>query len=443
MNPDSANHIYFVGIGGIGMSALARYFFATGKQVSGYDRHRSELCEALEAEGMEIHYSDSPDLIPTDIDYVVYTPAIPDSHQELQSLKNSDLPVLKRSEVLGRLVNERQSIAVAGTHGKTTISTMVAYIMSNSALGCTAFLGGISSNFDSNYHHSSDDWFVVEADEYDRSFHRLNPQHALISSIDPDHLDVYEDHTKMVRAFVEFADQSESLLIRKDLEQHINRTHSSYSITDEADYMASNIRIESGSYVFSLRGKASIDNIELGLPGRHNVENAVAAAAICHELGIGGNIIRDSLSLFKGVQRRFDVRIKTDSLVFVDDYAHHPVEISSCLNSVKELFPNKKITAVFQPHLYTRTRDFAEEFAASLDLADELILLPIYPAREKEIEGVSSQLILDKVSISRKNILAKNEFLFYLKSTPPEVLVTLGAGDISELLYDIEKTLQS
>jgi UDP-N-acetylmuramate--alanine ligase len=446
------SRIYFLGAGGIGMSALARYFNALGKKVAGYDKTPSALTSQLIKEGIDIHFNDSVDNIPElyrkkEDTLVVITPAIPDNHDELNFFRKNAFIMLKRAEVLGLITRNKKSIAIAGTHGKTTITTMISWILSHTKESCSAFLGGISKNFNSNLvWHSQSEWVVVEADEYDRSFLQLYPYAAVITSMDADHLDIYGNLQELQKSFGEFIAQVKEngfLVIKKGLPMNksgLNCRVFTYSMNENADYRASAIRLEKAVYTFDVSTPSGIiRSVSLNHPGLLNIENAVAAIAVTHQLGCGEDIIRNSLAGFSGSQRRFDYILKTDNLVFIDDYAHHPREIEATLKSVRELYPGKHITGVFQPHLYTRTRDLAVDFARSLSLLDELILLEIYPAREKPIRGISADSILRHVTIKDKMICKKSALVDVLKQKHVEVLVTMGAGDIDRCIEPIKK----
>jgi UDP-N-acetylmuramate--alanine ligase len=448
------SNIYFLGIGGIGMSALARYFSQTGKNVAGYDRTPTPLTRQLSAEGILIHYDDSVDLIPQDFNdphktLVILTPAIPRDHSEYNYLKDNGFEIIKRSQMLGLITSGHKTVAVAGTHGKTTVSTMIAWIMSNSKAGCSAFLGGISKNFNGNLvTRENSEWMVTEADEFDRSFLQLHPYAGVITAMDPDHLDIYGNAESMFEAFNSYAGQIDrnGILLMKEglpLDEKVRPAHTyTYSLSGAGDFHAINIRLENRRYTFDLKGPfASIQDISLEHPGVVNVENAVAASAVCTLLGVDDNTIRESLARFSGILRRFDYQIKTEDLVYIDDYAHHPREIEATLVSVRKLYPDKKITGIFQPHLYTRTRDFAEGFARSLSLLDRLILLDIYPARELPIEGVQSEMIFRDVTIKNKVLCKKEDVLSLLEKSQIEVLITLGAGDIDKLVVPIRQLL--
>jgi UDP-N-acetylmuramate--alanine ligase len=453
VNIDSINNVYFVGIGGIGMSSIARYFNSIGKNVAGYDRVKKELTNKLISEGIDIHFEDNVDLIDkkyknSDSTLVVYTPAIPNTNKELSYFATNEFVVKKRSEVLGLLCNSKQGIAIAGTHGKTTISTMIAHLLKQSDIGCSAFLGGISKNFNSNYLVDIDSKkIVIEADEFDRSFLTLFPDIAVISSIDADHLDIYENADNLKKSFEQFANQINNngkLIIKKGLEINLLKVKEIdvyyYSLKEKADFYAENIKIENGLYIFDfITPDSRIDNIRLGLAGIINVENAIAALSIAYLSGVESTDMKKALASFNGILRRFDYQIRNKNFVYIDDYAHHPIELKAIINSVREIYYDKKITGVFQPHLYSRTRDFVDEFAESLDLLDEIILLDIYPAREMPINGISSKIIFDKLKTKNKILCKKDELLNILKIKNPEVLLTLGAGDIDEFVEPIKK----
>lgn len=457
MNFSNINNVYFIGIGGIGMSALARYFNAMGKSVSGYDKTSTALTQELISEGIEIHFEDNIDLIAVNVlqqkeqTLVVYTPAVPSNHKELNYFIQNNFEIKKRAEVLGSITKASKTIAVAGTHGKTTTSSLVAHIFKSSNYDPTAFLGGITKNYNTNLLLSSnlgvnDSIVVVEADEYDRSFLTLFPEIAVITSADADHLDIYGDVSYVEESFSMFANQvSSKLILKKSIESKIktNKQIISYSIDDSsANYFASNITISEGQYHYEIHTpKGVFKNMTLGLPGKHNVENAIAAVAIASEMGLKEEDIRTALESFKGVKRRFDYQIKTNDLVFIDDYAHHPEELKATIGSAKAMFPTKKITGIFQPHLYSRTRDFAKEFAASLDLLDECILMEIYPARELPIEGVNSKMLLELMTSTNKLVCSKTELILELNKRKIEVLLTMGAGDIDMLVEPIKNAI--
>jgi UDP-N-acetylmuramate--alanine ligase len=449
MNIDKIHNVYFVGIGGIGMSAIARYFLSKDANVAGYDKVKTPLTEALENEGCIIHYDDAINAIPKSHKHrdtlVIYTPAIPEGHDELNFFRANEFEVLKRSEVLGLITESAFTIGVAGTHGKTTTSTIVAHLLDSANYKCDAFLGGISTNFKSNFVFSNQSKAtIIEADEYDRSFLTLSPNIAIVTSTDADHLDIYNEHNSLLISFQDYVNKLPSnglLILKKGLELNFENTIT-YSATEEADIYACNLSIENSVYCFDVQTpKELVRDVVLGLPGLHNVENALAAFAVGIELGLSIEEIKNGLKSFKGVKRRFEYQIKTNELVYIDDYAHHPIELKACINSVRKMFPNKKITGVFQPHLYSRTRDFTEGFSESLSLLDELYLLEIYPARELPIEGVSSSMLLDKIALKHKEVISKDELMNKLQIKDIEVLLTLGAGDIDTLVQPIKELL--
>ncbi len=463
--PKSGDSVYFVGIGGIGMSALARYFQSKGVSVSGYDKTETTLTKELVKEGIQVHYKDDVSFIPKKVDLVVYTPAIPKEHTELNYFLNNGFKVVKRSDVLQAISKNSFNICVAGTHGKTTITTMVAHVLRHSDYGCNAFLGGISSNYNTNFWSHSNDVCVIEADEYDRSFLKLSPDIAIITAMDADHLDIYGDEQTMQDAFVAFGNKVKQggLLISKFGLQRVKEitTHKklTYSLgNDAADVYASNIKIAEGGYVFdaNLPG-LFIEDIELKVGGMHNVENMLAAIAVANKLEIDADKIKKAIADFAGVKRRFEYilpPVKKQSgaynyPVFIDDYAHHPEELKALLKSASTLFPQRKITVIFQPHLFTRTRDFAKEFAGSLSIADNIVLLPIYPARELPIEGVTSEMILKQIDKDQKHLVPKEQLLEwtteYVKNIDKEfgeVIITAGAGDIDSLVQPLKKIIQ-
>ena len=445
--------MYFLGIGGIGMSALARYFHRKGVHVMGYDRTSTALTTELELEGISVQYEDSvmslPQLLhstPKEKVLIVRTPAVPKDSSQLQYFLQHEFRIWKRSELLGYITQLDETIAIGGTHGKTTTSTLVAHIL-HSTIGCNAFLGGISSNFKSNVLLSDTSRTVVEADEFDRSFLTLFPKISALTSMDPDHLDIYGNEESIREGFLLFLKQTHadgSIVVKKELniQDDLKAERSgvfTYSILSEADYSGTNIRIENGAYVFDFNSPfGELAHVRLGLPGRHNVENAVVAMACALLTGVDIYDLPDALESFKGVSRRFDVRLKSEAAVYIDDYAHHPTELSACIRSVRELFPNKKIAGIFQPHLFTRTRDFAEGFAESLALLDIPILLPIYPARELPLEGIDSQWLFDKILKEDKYLVDKDAIFTLLNKLRFDVLLTLGAGDIDTLVSPLE-----
>ena len=450
MELENIKRVYLVGIGGIGMSGLARYFKKRGCVVCGYDKTCTPLTSALMNEGIPVVFHDEVDNIPMNFvekdphTLIIYTPAIPADSPVLNHFKSGGFVLKKRSEVLGILSKGMFTIAVAGTHGKTTTSSMIAHVLKDSGYDCSAFLGGIASNYNSNVLFGDNNTMVVEADEFDRSFLTLHPDIAIVTSMDADHLDIYGDKSHLVESFKQFTSQLKSggtLLYRKGLDLQHGKT---YAANEVADVQAVNVRVENGSFHFDFKnGELIIENIEMGLPGLHNIENAVAAIQVALQLGIRPDKIRTALGNFKGVKRRFEYIVKRDGHVYIDDYAHHPEELRACIQAVKTLYPNKKLTTVFQPHLFTRTRDFAEGFAEVLGMTDELIMLDIYPARELPITGVNSEMILDKIVLSEKRILSKHDVIDYVKTQKPELLLTVGAGDIDTLIEPLKKVLEN
>ena len=444
MKLDGLKKIYFVGIGGIGMSALARYFNSLGIEVFGYDRVETVLTKSLVREGMKVHSEEDVTQIPAGIDLVVYTPAIPATHQELSYFWEQNYPVKKRAEVLGIISKNRKTIGIAGTHGKTSTSAILTHILRSCGIDCTAFLGGIAANFDSNFVAGQSEWVVMEADEFDRSFLHLYPELAIITSMDADHLDIYGDEASMHQTFYDYAKQVQNTLYYKqDLPLTSNHNQAisfrSYGIA-AGSVRAVNIRAEAPYFVFDWQeDEAVIKDLKFTLPGNHNVLNATAAIAIAKKLGCEAEGIREALFSFKGIKRRFEFMVETEAQVYIDDYAHHPEELKAAIHAAKTLYPTREITGVFQPHLFSRTQDFAEEFATALDLLDAVILLDIYPARELPIEGVSSAIIFDKMKHSNKVLITKDALLEELKTRDLDVLMTLGAGDIGVLVPDIAK----
>ena len=447
MNKEN-NIIYFLGIGGIGMSALARYFNHQGYSIYGYDLTPTPLTHQLEKEGMIIHYEENVSLIPDKVDFVVYTPAVPADNQEYQHFLSKQIPIKKRAEVLGEISQRHFTVAVAGTHGKTSISTLIAHLLKQAGIKVTALVGGISKNYRSNFITSEKtDILVLEADEYDRSFLKLHPDIAIVTSVEPDHLDIYGTTKDLENTFVLFSKQLKETgtLIHPGslrLFDQTARKQITYSTTGKADCKAENITIKNGRYQFDLHfNDQKIREIRMLIPGLHDIENALAASITGFLLGLKADEIKRGLETFSGVERRFDYRIQSPNLIFIDDYAHHPAELTATIQAVKKLYPGKKITGVFQPHLYSRTRDFAKEFAKSLESLDQIVLLDIYPAREKPIEGISSKIILDQIDHPNKTLISKDSLTDYLKKNKPEVLLTLGAGDIGLMLNQIEKAI--
>jgi UDP-N-acetylmuramate--alanine ligase len=450
MDLNNIQRVYFIGIGGIGMSAIARFFNEKGVQVSGYDRTSTALTKQLEAEGMQIHYTDDINAADKQANLVVYTPAIPAAHTELQWFRDNDYEVVKRSDVLQEITRSLFAITVAGTHGKTTVSTMIAHLLTDSGYGCNAFLGGISVNYNKNFWSSDKAVAVIEADEYDRSFLKLSPDIAVLTAMDADHLDIYGTPEAMEDAFIQYTHNIKpngTLIARFGLHRsnEFNATNKLlYSLqNDAANAYAANIRMINGGYEFDVMQQDwMIDNISMHIGGMHNVENAVAAITVAHLLGIDAGKIKAAIANFKGIKRRFEYVVKNDQQVYIDDYAHHPEELRALISSAKALFPGKKCTVIFQPHLFTRTRDLADGFAESLSLADEVILLPIYPARELPIEGVSSEMIASKITVPVK-ILPKEAVAEYLNNTTTPLLITAGAGDIDQLKEPIAHLLKT
>ncbi|PSL50113.1 UDP-N-acetylmuramate--L-alanine ligase [Chitinophaga niastensis] len=449
MDLNNIQRVYFIGIGGIGMSAIARFFNEKGVKVSGYDRTATALTKQLEAEGMQIHYTDDIHAVDAQTNLVVYTPAIPATHTELQWYRDNGYEVVKRSDVLQEITRSLFAITVAGTHGKTTVSTMIAHLLTDSGYGCNAFLGGISVNYNKNFWSSDRAVAVIEADEYDRSFLKLNPDIAVLTSMDADHLDIYGTPEAMEDAFIEYTHNIKpngTLIARFGLhrDKELNATNKLlYSLqNDVANAYATNIRMINGGYEFDIKQQNwAIDNIRMYIGGMHNVENAVAAITVAQLLGISADKIKAAIGSFKGIKRRFEYIIKNDQQVYIDDYAHHPEELRALISSAKALFPGKKCTVIFQPHLFTRTRDLADGFAASLSLADEVILLPIYPARELPIEGVTSEMIANKITVPVQ-ILPKEAITEWLQKTTVPLLITAGAGDIDQLREPIGHLLK-
>jgi UDP-N-acetylmuramate--alanine ligase len=447
--------VYFIGAGGIGMSAIARYFIKKGLVVAGYDKTPSTLTRQLEREGMLIHYEEDVNEIPfvckdKDKCLVIYTPAIPENHKELQYFRQNGFNIQKRAQVLGTLTRQHKGLCVAGTHGKTTTSTMCAHILHQSHLDCNAFLGGISKNYGTNYILSDSDYVVIEADEFDRSFHWLSPYMTVITSTDPDHLDIYgtkEAYLESFRHYTELIQPEGTLIIHRGLEmkeslpQGVRRYD--YAL-NEGDFHAENIRIENGEITFDFVSPIeSVTNIELGQPVPINIENGIAAMAMAQLAGCTANELRIGMKTYDGVERRFDFKIKTPRLVFLSDYAHHPKEILQSARSIRELYKDRKITAIFQPHLYTRTRDFYQDFADALSLLDEVILTEIYPARELPIDGVTSQLIYDRLRPGiEKQMIQKNQVLQFVKNHSFDVLIVLGAGDLDNQVPQIAQILK-
>jgi len=450
MELQNIKRVYLIGIGGIGMSGLARYFHHLGCIVCGYDKTSTDLTNELKNEGIQIIFDDNEEWIPMSFrktdegTLVIYTPAIPKDSAIVGFFQKRGFELFKRSQVLGLISKGKYTVAIAGTHGKTTTSTMVAHILKDSGKDCSAFLGGIASNYNSNVLYGKNDIVVVEADEYDRSFLTLYPDIAVITSMDADHLDIYGDHQHLTDSFKMFASQIKSggvLIHKQGLPLDTGYT---YSIKDAADAIALNIRIENGSFYFDFRNSnTDIKDIQLGIPGFHNVENATAAIEATLRLGVKPDAIKSALTSFRGVHRRFEYIVKTPEHIYIDDYAHHPEELRAAINSVKKLYPDRKLVTIFQPHLFTRTRDFADGFAEVLDMTDELILLDIYPARELPIEGVDAEMILSRMNLVNKRKLTKQQAIDAIANEKPALLLTVGAGDIDQLVEPLKIALSN
>ncbi len=448
MNIDKIKRVYLLGIGGIGMSGLARYFSRLGCEVAGYDRTSTELTRTLEAEGLDITYTDDINTVPAvfkeanEETLLIYTPAIPKDLALKVFFTEQGHELFKRSQVLGFISASRFTIAVAGTHGKTTTSTMVAHILKDSGYDCSAFLGGISTNYQNNVLFGDNNVVVVEADEYDRSFLTLHPNIAIVTSADADHLDIYGDPEELVTSFKLFLDrvvEDGDKIVKKGLPFSGNIT---YAREEKCDAYAENVHVRDGEFYFDYHSETLVlKDVHLGIPGLHNVENAVAAITVANLLDIEADKIRTALSNFAGVKRRFEFIVKNPSHIYIDDYAHHPEELRAFLTSMKKLYPNKKLTVVFQPHLFSRTRDFVDGFAEVLGLADELLLMEIYPARELPIEGVDSSWLLEKINLENKRLVSPEEVLEIIKAENPELVVTVGAGDIDKLVKPISEVL--
>lgn len=439
---------YFIGIGGIGMSALARYFNGRGVTVHGYDRTSSPLTQKLQQEGIRIHYEESVESLPAHIDLVVYTPAIPPFHKELTYLQAKGLPIMKRAEVLGMISQGMKAIAVAGTHGKTTTSSILTHLLRSGGVDCTAFLGGIAMNFGSNFVEGQSDWVVIEADEFDRSFLHLDPTLAVVTSLDADHLDIYGDAAQLLdtgfRAFAKKVKPNGLIWVQYDHVESLGHSGQvSYGI-EKGGVQARNVRVVEGHFVFDYHDQLGrLEDLQFPLPGRHNVENATAAIAIARHLGVADDALRKGLTSFKGIQRRFELKYKDKRTVYFDDYAHHPSELEAAIGAARELFPGKRITGIFQPHLFSRTRDFTSGFAKALDQLDEVILLDIYPAREEPIPGVTSDRIRELMQHKSVRRGTKTDVPGLLEGASLDVLLTLGAGDISERVQPIVDFLTS
>ena len=459
MNPSielkNLKYVYFLGIGGIGMSAIARWFLKNGIQVAGYDKTESPLTRTLSTEGMQIHYEDDVRLIPNEIlenrdrSLFIFTPAIPKDHLEKNFLLDQGIPLYKRSQILGWITQQIPTLAVAGTHGKTTTSSMLTHILKHAGKNVTAFLGGITQNYGTNFipnEGPEDIVCVVEADEYDRSFLTLYPYAAVVTSTDADHLDIYGDDAHVKESFQLFVNQIQEngyFIQKNELGLQYSGSADTFGLSF-GNFHADHIRIENHRMVFDLvHPNGLISDIPMRIPGFHNIENALAASALAMQIGVSPEAIKDGIASFKGVKRRFEYHLETPEHVLIDDYAHHPTEIAACLNSVKALYPNHKLTAIFQPHLFSRTRDFMDDFAESLSLADEIYLLDIYPARELPIPGITSELLLNKITTSKKEVISKQDFVLRMQNDKPALLVTMGAGDIDLILEELKNALIS
>lgn len=448
MELSKINRVFFVGVGGIGMSALARYFAKRGQLVCGYDKTKTRLTETLENEGIIITYTDNVSSIPEaflspqEDTLVVYTPAIPKDAKVLNHFSDLGFSLKKRSEVLGIISKGMFCIGIAGTHGKTTTSSIVAHILTDTGYGCTAFLGGIASNYNSNVLYGDNNVVVVEADEYDRSFLTLHPDVAVITSMDADHLDIYGDKNQLEESFRLYASQLKAdgkLYVHEGLPLANSTT---YAASATANAKAINLRVEGAKFVFDYEDdNQEIADISLMLPGKHNVENTTVAIAIALRLGINPEKVKQAVANFKGVKRRFEYIVNNETQIYIDDYAHHPEELRACFDAVRQLYPEKVLTVIFQPHLFTRTRDFADDFASVLEMADELLLLDIYPARELPLEGIDAQFLLDKINLSNKNVLSKDAVVQYISDKKPELILTVGAGDIDTIIEPLKNIL--
>jgi UDP-N-acetylmuramate--alanine ligase len=456
MNFSTIKNIYFLGIGGIGMSALAEYFLLRGYLVGGYDKTPSSITDKLAAANVFITFDDQTGSIPEvflqkESTLIIYTPAIPKYHPQWQFFNLENYQILKRAEILGYIFNSKNGLAIAGSHGKTSVTSLISWILDGTDEGCTAFIGGISKNFDSNLvYNPQSDWIIAEADEFDRSFHRLFPDITLITSIDSDHLDIYGTRDAILKSFQDFIGQIKengALILNAKLESEIHLDDDlevyTYSANQDADISLVASRIDQGKFYLTVELPTGelLEDLEFQVPGKVNVENALAAISIAYLLDVPEEILRKRLASFSGVVRRFDYRIRSEKIVFIDDYAHHPYEISSTIESIREIYPGRKICSIFQPHLFSRTRDLSTEFAEALDLCDEVILLDIYPAREIPIPGVTSELILNKLTNPAKQLIPKSELLTALKQMNIDILITMGAGDIDRLVPEIEQML--
>ena len=448
---DNNKTTYFIGIGGIGMSAIARYYMQLGYTICGYDSTETDLTKQLIAEGISITYDDDPCNLPQNIEMAIYTPAIPEGNSILCTVRNKNIPLYKRSQILGEISRKYRTIAVAGTHGKTTISGIITHLLHNSAVGCDALLGGMIKGIDTNclIEQSNNQYLVTEADEYGYSFLQLNPFYSVITAVDEDHLDIYGTRDNLIKAFEDFASKTHNegcLLIKSSLNiETATENTETYSLTDVgADYYAWNIRIYGGKYYFDFHTPQKVlFDICLSYPGLHNIENAIAAMAVALKCGVTEEELRVAIASFEGMKRRFDVRVNNENTIYIDDYAHHPEEIKTTINSIRHLYPDKRISGIFQPHLYSRTRDLKEQFVEALELLDDVILLDIYPAREKPIAGVDSGILFHQINKMNKYYVSKQQLLELIPALHPEILLTIGAGDIDKLVKPIEEILKN
>lgn len=455
---ESTRHIatfdraYFIGIGGIGMSALARYFNMKGWEVAGYDKTPTTITDALESEGISIHFDDLGANLPsnfldTEKTLVIFTPAIPKEMKELVFVQQGGFSVKKRAEVLGMITRDSKALGVAGTHGKTTTSTMLAHILNESDLGCNAFLGGIAANFNSNFvSHPTSEWTVVEADEFDRSFLQLTPFASIVTSTDADHLDIYGDDAVFLegfKAYIDLINPDGFSVLHKDITLSA-KNEIRYGLNADVDFSGSNLRVEDGAFLMDVKTPSgNWSAVELGIPGTHNAENALSCIALGTQLGLSEQLLRSALKSFKGVKRRFEYHVRTEKTIYIDDYAHHPTEINALLDSVDLMYPNKKVIGVFQPHLFSRTRDFFGAFAKALSRLDEVVLLPIYPARELPIDGITSDVLLDKINAPKKSVLSPADAIDRAANSEYDVILTIGAGDIDRIVLPLKNRLEN
>jgi UDP-N-acetylmuramate--alanine ligase len=448
----SFDRAYFIGIGGIGMSALARYFNMKGWEVAGYDRTPSPITKALEEEGVSVHFEDLGENLPlnfldTEKTLVIYTPAVPKEMKELIFVQGQNYTVKKRAEVLGMITRDSKALGVAGTHGKTTTSTMLAHILNESDQGCNAFLGGIAANFNSNFvSHPTSEWTVVEADEFDRSFLQLTPFASIVTSTDADHLDIYGDNDEFLQGFKSYIDLINPdgfTVLHKDIELKA-KNEIRYGLNADVAFSGSNLRVKNNSFLMDVKTpEGNWDAVELGIPGTHNAENALSCIALGSQLGLSEDLLRSALKSFKGVKRRFEYHIRTEEKVYIDDYAHHPTEINALLDSVELMYPNKKVIGIFQPHLFSRTRDFFDAFVKALSRLDELVLLPIYPARELPIDGITSDALIEKVTATKKHVLSPLDAVNHVTKSDYDVILTIGAGDIDRIVLPLKNGLEN